>query len=225
VSLPQQLAALGQGLADPHTPMAERLGRHLRQARALLEAISLEDLLPTVLGRHGAAWARGAMTGHLHLGFLLPAEARLDRLAEQALECGLSDGHDRYPSEIMARDLAWRLGRDDVPTAIFKACVRRPAGSLGIEAFSARVDPGIAAEWVRSGLGTHVAVGLKQLGDVARALRLARSQGFQPPPFLGGQPACNLSHEIRMVYVEGEMEGATVRWEFYHCAAEAEDSR
>jgi hypothetical protein len=208
-------------LAREDLPLADRLDTYLRQAHAVIHDLPLQATLERLLGVDGAAWILGEMTGHLHLGFLTPSGVKAELLSSVAHDCGFGESHAFFQSEIMAQELAWRAQRPEVPTAIFKAeALPRDGRIAGVEAFTPTVEAETARTWLNDGVGIHLGVGLAAPRSVQRALALCRSSGFLPPPFFQGQPLLNVANAITVVYVDGCMDGESLRWEFYHALGE-----
>jgi hypothetical protein len=210
---------MASALADDSVPLADRLRAYLQGSAELMEELPLRKLLEQVLGVEGAAWAVGEMSGHLHVGFLAPAGTSLDLLGRLATEWGFGASQARFGSEILARELAWLLGRQAVPTTILKADAAERDGVVhSVEAFVPEVEPEVSRRWVEEGVGVHLALGLRHPESVERALQLCLDQGYRPPPFLEGRPALNVVNEIRVIYADPPAGG--VRWEFFHSATE-----
>ena len=218
----ERLWAMSARLAREDLPLADRLDTYLREAHAVIHDLPLQAMLERLLGIDGAAWILGEMTGHFHLGFLSPAGVKAELLSSVAHDCGFGDSHAFFQSEIMAQELAWRAQRPEVPTAIFKAEAPPRDGKIaGVEAFTPTVEAETARTWLNDGVGLHLGLGLAAPRSVERALTLCRSSGFLPPPFFQGQPLLNVANAITVVYVDGSMDGESLRWEFYHAVEES----
>lgn len=219
--LPERLRQMNGALARNEPPLSQRLADFLLQAGELFAQLNLPGLLTGLLGQDAAVRILSRATGFAHLGFMAPAECEPHLLADLATRNGFCHRHALFSSEIMARELAWRLG-EPVPTTIFRADAARRAGLVpGIEAFLPTVDAATARGWIADGTGCHFALGLGSPGDVEEALGLCQARGYHPPALFEGHPLLNVANAITVVYVDAPMQGEALRWEFYHTAAES----
>ncbi len=223
--LAERLQQMADRLAQEGPPPRARLREFLGQALGILHGVSIPDALRRWLGPQGAEWVLEQATGYLHLGFTAPREVSPQLLSEVAGELGFADRQAFFASEIMAREYAWRLGCSTVVTQIFRA--DRPcSGGLvfGVEAFLPELEEAETRRMVREGVGSHLALGLASPESVEAALRLCQSRGYAPPPFFEGQPLLNVANAITVAYVDADVKGETLRWEFYHSRGESPTS-
>lgn len=220
-SMPDRLQHLSSALARNERPLRQRLYDFLGETVKLFEDLELPTMLASVLGPNAAHWTLSQATGHTHLGFIAPPGCGPAQLAEVAIEHGFCEGHALFGSEIMARELAWRFGVESVPTLIFRAdAPPRDGQVMGIEAFCPNVEASAVENWIAEGTGMHFAVGLRSPQAVEEALRRCQAQGLHPPPFFQGHPLLNVANAITVVYLDANLDGDTLRLEFYHKAGE-----
>ncbi len=201
--------------------LRQALVEHALEAHHFLSSLDLDGFLHEHLGSELAALLAQEGTGHLHIGFVAPTECTVELLAETAQTAGFNSAVSSFASEVMARELALSSKQTDVPTTILKAFdLSLAERSLGLEAFLPTTSITESQNWVRSGVGRHLGLGLQSRKAVCKAQELCSQAGFHPPSFLKGKPAINQAEDILVVYSDGLLEGRPLRLEFYHAASE-----
>ena len=201
--------------------LRQALVKHAIEAHNFLSSLDLNEFFQEHLGSELAGLLAQEGTGHLHIGFVAPTECTVELLAETAQRACFNSAVSTFASEVMARELALSSNQADVPTTILKAFDLSLADrSLGLEAFLPNTSVAESKNWVQSGVGRHLGLGLQSRNAVCEAQKLCTQAGFHAPSFLKGKPAVNQAEDILVVYSDGLLEGRPLRLEFYHAASE-----
>ena len=153
------------GIFDFRKPLFEagdlssRLIRCFTDAKAYLEHRPLPSILDQVLDGHARARAALDEAAALdHFGMLLPASCKA-LMSSAATAAGFPLAHAAFPSALFTRELGRLLGQRRLPTSIFKAYGRTARGTaLATELFFPQVDEAQAQDWMRRGVGRHLAI-------------------------------------------------------------------
>ncbi len=201
-------------------PLFSRLVDHLTAVRILLERTSVNPILGEYFGDQGSiAQLLEGLTGDIHIGFLLPGETPRDVLVAAANHVGFSFAHEFFPSTIVAEELATLSGGRPVPTTLFKASLPPGfAGARALEAFLPDYDPSVVDGWIRDGVAAHIGLGVTDVGVLAHALEICKSQGYRLPAFLRDRPGKNVLEGVTSFYTDGTGPTGRFRLEFYHRA-------
>ena len=168
--------------------LRQALVEHALEAHHFLSSLDLDGFLHEHLGSELAALLAQEGTGHLHIGFVAPTECTVELLAETAQTAGFNSAVSSFASEVMARELALSSKQTDVPTTILKAFdLSLAERSLGLEAFLPTTSITESQNWVRSGVGRHLGLGLQSRKAVCKAQELCSQAGFHPPSFFKGK--------------------------------------
>ena len=210
---------------EPALPYRQSTQGCLRQARDLLETLSLSDLLTTTMGSKAEEIFKESYQ-YLHLGLLVPPGMNEGLFRELLSEVGYDDHVRLVQSEVMTLELSGLTGGEEMPTAIYKA-FRKPdqKGVRGVELFAPEARPEQVLSWIEMGVGAHLGIGLKSREAVFRAIEIGAEVGFSPPSFLSGEPAVNTAEEVLVFYLDGTYQDHSLRLEFYHACAECERAR
>lgn len=159
----------------------------------------LEQLLPR---RTSASTISSLVSGIDHVGFMAAPEDE-GALNSAAAEAGFgSDGHT-FPSTILTRQLAQLAGRT-VPTTIFEAIAANPdRGSLRVEVAIPRgIERDALNDWIRQGIGAHLAFGVSSPARFGALGELVEAQGFRAPASLQGHPCTNPASGVTALFFD-----------------------
>ena len=158
----------------------------------------LEQLLPQ---RASASTISSLVLGIDHVGFMAAPEDE-EALDSAASEAGFGNGHT-FPSTILTRQLAELAGRT-VPTTIFEARAIGPdRESLRVEVAMPRgVERNLLEDWIRQGIGAHLAFGVSSPARFGVLGELVEAQGFRSPAALQGDPCTNPASGITSLFVD-----------------------
>ena len=159
----------------------------------------LEQLLPQ---RASASTISSLVSGIDHVGFMATPKDE-GALNSAAAEAGFgSDGHT-FPSTILTRQLAQLAGRT-VPTTIFEALAADPhRGSLRIEVAIPRgIERNALDDWIRQGIGAHLAFGVSSPARFGVLEELMEAQGFRSPASLQGDPCTNPASGVTSLFFD-----------------------
>lgn len=190
------------------TALAEgRFELACRQAQRIFQEFRFSQVVSQVL----PSLSDGQLhwTGHLHLGFLLAAEAEPDFL-RAASQHGWRPAA-RFPSQIAARELAHRAGQSEIATSICKLV--GPEG-WALEAFIPQLPRSTVESWTAQGVVTHLGIELSQRQGLDLLLRHCIHGPFRPADFLQGELGLNEGQEILVLYLDGLQSGVPLRLEF-----------
>ena len=179
-------------------PLAPLLGR----AWELLGR-SAADVLAAVVPDRARQDALRPLVTLDHVGLVVPVES-VAEASEIARAAGFDHWHSRFPSTILARELGALLGLAILPTTALKVC--GPPGPEGharvVEIFMPHAGEPIVRDWMRRGIGAHVAFSLRGLDALADARRVLEADGFRLPEFLRGGPLTNPVERITTIYFD-----------------------
>jgi hypothetical protein len=176
----------------------------------------LEQLLPQ---RASASTISSLVSGIDHVGFMAAPEDE-GALDSAAAEAGFgSDGH-AFPSTILTRQLAQLAGRT-VPTTIFEALAGDPdGGSLRVEVAIPRgIERNVLDDWIRQGIGAHLAFGVSSPAHFGELIELVEAQGFRSPASLQGDPCTNPASRVTSLFFD-RRPAEPLGLEFCHYAAQ-----
>lgn len=209
--LPLDASLLGPG------SLLQRLQGAFTQARGFLERTTAVEVLASFLGEARAAELSGDVRDLDHLGFLVPGEGANEVIGRAAAAAGFASGHTSFPSTVLASELGELRGRRRVPTMVFKACGRLGGGrETFVEAFLPSEEPRVVADWIRRGLGTHVAIRVPDAARFREVQRVFEAAGHRMPPFMNGRPMHNPAEQVSLIYFDHEADGRRLRLEFIH---------
>ncbi len=222
MTFPGEFRQTVRSLAVPVENQQAQILAVLKRCRRLLETVDIPTVLHRVVGEEFAPRALGQLSGCQHFGFLGPSNLASSVWAALAQEAGFLENPQHFQSEILARELSWRLGGQPVRVTVMKVETTLASGRRGgIEVFFPEVEFDTGRRWVAEGLGAHLGLGLKSSENLDQVQQICRQRGYTLPPFLDGQPATNRSHGVRVLYLEDRLESGPFRWEFYHSSTEA----
>ncbi len=159
----------------------------------------LEQLLPQ---RASASLISSLVSGIDHVGLMAVPEDE-GALVSAAAEAGFgSDGHT-FPSTILTRQLAQLAGRA-VPTTIFEALAADPdRGCLRVEVAIPRgIERNAVDDWIRRGIGAHLAFGVNSPARFDELGELMEAQGFRSPAPLQGRRCTNPASGVTSVFFD-----------------------
>jgi hypothetical protein len=152
-----------------------------------------------------------------HVGFLVPAGTDLATLERIANESGFPDGHRSFPSMIVAKELGAAIGKESVPTTIFICSVTQADGrKVAVEIFIPSEDKKVVQGWIREGVGTHVALRVKERAMVEQTKAALQAEGFQMPAFMNNQAMVNDKQGSLTTYFDLKHDQKRLRIEFVH---------
>src|SRR5262249_13364153 len=153
---------------------------------------SAEECLEQLMPRRGSAstisWL---VSGIDHVGFMAAPEDE-EALDSAAAEAGFGSNGHTFPSTILTRQLAELAGRA-VPTTIFEAmATSSDGGSLRVEVAIPRgIERDFLDDWIRRGIGAHLAFGVSSPARLGELGELVEAQGFRSPASLRGHLCTN----------------------------------
>lgn len=159
----------------------------------------LEQLLPQ---RAWASTVSSLVSGIDHVGFMATPEDERT-LDSAAAEAGFgSDGHS-FPSTILTRQLA-QLAGGTVPTTIFEALAAdQDCRSLRVEVAIPRgIERSVLDDWIRQGIGAHVAFGVSSPARFGELGELVEAQGFRSPASLQGHRCTNPASGVTSLFFD-----------------------
>jgi hypothetical protein len=159
----------------------------------------LAQLLPQ---RASASTISSLVLGIDHVGFMAAPEDE-EALDSAAAEAGFGSDRHTFPSTILTRQLAQLAGRT-VPTTIFEALATDPdRESLRVEVAMPRgIERNLLDDWIRQGIGAHVAFGVSSPARFGELEELVEAQGFRSPASLQGQPCTNPASGITSLFFD-----------------------
>jgi hypothetical protein len=184
--------SMKQALGGSGVP-ADRLLRCLNVAREFLDsntpATVLEELLVDEYNRHAVT---KATCGPLHVGFVFFGGG-IDRstLCDLATVAGFDGSQGFVASTVVARELALRTGKNEVPTCLFHA------------------DSGKHEDEV----ATHVGLYLDEPALLESARHALAREGFHVPTFMGDDGIPNRERDITAIYFDRVCDGRCTRIE------------
>jgi hypothetical protein len=159
----------------------------------------LEQLLPQ---RASASTISSLVSGIDHVGFIAAPEDE-GALESAAAEAGFGSNGHTFPSTILTRQLAQLAGRT-VPTTIFEALVADPdRGTLRVEVAIPRgIERDFLDDWIRRGIGAHLAFGVSSPAQFGVLGELVEAQGFRSPSSLQGHPCTNPASGVTSLFFD-----------------------
>lgn len=159
----------------------------------------LEQLLPQ---RASASTISSLVLGIDHVGFMAAPEDE-GALDSAAAEAGFGSNGHTFPSTILTRQLARLAGRT-VPTTIFEVLADDPdRGALRVEVAIPRgVERNVLDDWIRQGIGAHLAFGVSSPVRFGELGELVEAQGFRSPASLQGQPCTNPASGVTSLFFD-----------------------
>jgi hypothetical protein len=159
----------------------------------------LEQLLPQ---RALASTITSLVSGIDHVGFMAAPKDE-EALDLAAAEAGFGSNGHTFPSTILTRQLAQLAGRR-VPTTIFEALAADPdRGSLRVEVAIPRgIERNALDDWIRQGIGAHLAFGVNSPARFDELGELVETQGFRSPASLQGHPCTNPASGVTSVFFD-----------------------
>jgi hypothetical protein len=181
----------------------DRVPAALQGAARLMATTSAEECLEQLLPQRDSAGIIGSLVSGIdHVGFMAAPEDE-EALTSAAAEAGFgSEGHT-FPSTILTRQLAQLAGRT-VPTTIFEALAADPGrGSLRVEVAIPRgIGRDALDDWIRQGIGAHLAFGVSSPTRFGRLGDLLEAQGFRSPASLQGHRCTNPASGVTSVFFD-----------------------
>ena len=181
----------------------DRVRPALQGAAQLMTTTSPEECLEQLLPqRASASTISSLVSGIDHVGFMAAPEDE-GALNSAAADAGFgSDGHT-FPSTILTRQLAQLAGRT-VPTTIFEALTADPdRGSLRVEVAIPRgIERSALDDWIRQGIGAHLAFGVSSTARFGVLGELLEAQGFRSPASLRGRPCTNPASGVTSLFFD-----------------------
>jgi hypothetical protein len=174
----------------------------------------LEQLLPQ---RASASTISSLVLGIDHVGFMAAPEEE-GTLDSAAAEAGFGTNGHTFPSTILTRQLAQLAGRA-VPTTIFEALAAdSERGSLRAEvAIPHGIERNLLDDWIRQGIGAHLAFGVSSPAQFVELGQLVEAQGFRSPASLQGRPWTNPAAGVTCLFFD-RRPAEPVGLEFCHYA-------
>jgi len=192
------VADLSRALTDPDPSGLEP---NLARAATLLEDADTADLLGDLLDGSPAAEALlPEIEAVDHVGAITLASTEEARAALESV--GFDERLRLFESTILTRELT-RLARGDgqgVPVSLLKAWGR--SGCAAELAMPAGVETECVAEWIRAGVGAHLAFRVVDLRQLSDAEELLASAGFRHPAGVGPGPQINPEEGIAAAFFE-----------------------
>jgi hypothetical protein len=181
----------------------DRVPAALQDAARLMTTTSAEECLEQLLPqRASASTISSLVSGIDHVGFMASPEEE-GTLDSAAAEAGFGSNGHTFPSTILTRQLAELAGRT-VPATIFEALAADPdRGSLRVEVAIPRgIEPNVLDDWIRQGIGAHVAFGVSSPARFGELGELVEAQGFRSPVSLQGRPCTNPAAGVTSLFFD-----------------------
>ena len=211
------LFAIGETLLD-ESP--DPISRCLESAGRFLSSTTANEMLEAALSSTANRQSIADMVlGLDHVGFIAPEE-ELSSVSSSAVAAGFSVSHWTFPSTIMSRELGELAGCDQLPITVFKACgPTSERTSRVVEVFMpSGVEPRRVREWIRLGIGVHVAFSISQPSCFSDIAQIMTEEGFRLPPFMQSAPPKNAAEGLTILYFDGHLRARPLRLEFCHYA-------
>jgi hypothetical protein len=180
---------------------ADRILAAIEAAGQFLETTSAEKCLATLLPPGFSVEAIAGLVLHLdHVGCLASPEDESELGA--ATEAAGFPQQRTFPSTVFARQLA-ELAGHQVPTTIFEARGDAAQGPIGVEvAIPSRIEQDVIEDWIRAGIGAHVAFSVTDPSVFEQLRSPMRSAGYQVSEFMNGRPASNPAAGVTLLYFD-----------------------
>lgn len=151
-----------------------------------------------------------------HIAFIVYPETSLTNLDHLALKAGFANNHQVFPSAIVAKELGSLIGKDQVPTQIFKAWGHNERKEkIGIEIFIPHEQTVIVNHWILEGIGTHIALRVKNKDSLPQIQDILIAQHMHIPEFMHNQPMQNEKEGSITLYFDTDFNHYKLRLEFY----------
>jgi len=149
-----------------------------------------------------------------HVGFVAPPEIKAAAIEEVLRESPFRDQLRKFKSEVLAKELSSRLGRDVDVMIVQGSVTAHPARSPAVEIFIADLPPEEIENLVVQETGCHVALALEPNGSFDRVRQVLHAGGCWENPLMRDGPLVN--HEIHssVLYVDVPGRKRTRRLEF-----------
>lgn len=209
-------------------PLADRVAEAIAQAASYLRNCTVPALVELLAdGLHLDTATRDELTTLIeapdHVGLLLPSSADRSMIDAAATDAGLRISGDT-PSRVFSEELRELAAGQPVSTHIYwlhgEHAGARP---LCVEAFVADADIGLMDGWLAAGVGTHVALRVRDRAALDRVQVLLAAHADRIPHFMHGAPMQNAASGSTVLYYDlpaGAGRGA-VRVEMHHMVATA----
>lgn len=145
------------------------------------------DSLAPVLGE-ATNELQKLVQGFDHVGFIPPPDLFLDDMAASAFDDGYNTEINILRSKVMSRCLGKLIGKEEVPTKIYKA---RKQDHKGIELLIPEENKEIVEHWISTGEGFHFAFKLKERRDMETTVDLFKTKNIALKDGFGGKPLEN----------------------------------
>jgi hypothetical protein len=182
----------------------DRIAASFRKAARFLATTSAETFLTSVLAEPLRIRTTLSLVSELdHVGFMAPVDSEA-LIGPAARAAGFDMRQRTFPSTILARELGDLVGRDAVPTTIFKAQGTLPCGARGVveAAIPHEVDDEIVRGWIRRGIGAHVAFRVESPSSFPELRRVMESGGFRMPAFMDGEALRNPTEGVTTLFFD-----------------------
>ncbi len=152
-----------------------------------------------------------------HVGFILPQSLTTELVHQAANETGIFHFVRSFSSTIVARELGSKLGIDLVPTqiSIFETQVA-DGKPLAIEIFMPTSQDSILQDWIRSGVGSHIAMRMNNRQGFIELTEELIAQGFQMPAFMNSKMMENPHQKSLTSYFDIPVNGKLMRIELIY---------
>jgi hypothetical protein len=117
----------------------------------------------------------------------------------------------------MAQELGEMLGQGPIPTEIFRCCSHNPKDGLAcVEVFVPAFDEAVVNDWIKNGVGTHMAFLVKSRTSIYEIKDLMIESNFRMPKFMNNEPMDNPKAGTLTVYFDLIQNSQRVRIEFVY---------
>lgn len=145
-----------------------------------------------------------------HVAILTLPTTTIETLESLSTRIGLTDNHQVVPSRILTKELGALLGKNEVPTKIFKAWGKSQHNKkIGIEVFITQESIETVQNWIKGRVGEHVSLRVKSQEAFMSVLEILAHHNIPWPEFMQGKPI--LKHEM---YFDNVLSDGKVRVEF-----------
>jgi hypothetical protein len=206
-------SSLGRYLVDGEPDM---LYQCLLEAARFLGTVTAAEVLAAVFGDSRMVYRLLTLVAGIdHLGFVVPRQSEASVRAA-AVAAGFDLHQWSFPSRIVARELGELSGHHSpVPTTVFKArgsslC----GGTMDVEVFMPQVESTVIHDWIRAGIGNHIAFSIADRSFFAEVARVMEAEGYHLPTFMEPALLTNEAEQITVVYFDSPYPDSHPRLEF-----------
>ena len=138
-----------------------------------------------------------------HIGFIVPPGTEIADLERVSSHSGFPAQHRVISSVIVAKELGGLLGGEPIPTKIFICSTRdEHEKEVSVEMFVPSARPEIVEEWIRKGVGTHIALRVREQKSVDEIKNMLLTEGFSMPAFMENKSMWNPQQGSTTVYFD-----------------------